>query len=213
MTKKLYWDDRLLDHCQAQVIFKNNNRIMLDQTIAYAFSGGQESDYGSIGGYPIREAIKKENDIIYDIGNNNLNVGDEVEVKIDIERRKKLIKLHSLGDIVLQIIIKKIPDMDEHRIGAHVSEDKVRIDFNIDFNISSLFPYIQDELKKLREDNLAMEFGFIDESKGIRYWTLPGYPHTPCGGTHIKRTSELNEVILKRKNIGKNKERIEMSFI
>ena len=31
-----------------------------------------------------------------------------------------------------------------------------------------------------------------------------------CGGTHIKRTGEVGTIVLKRKNVGKGKERIEI---
>lgn len=32
----------------------------------------------------------------------------------------------------------------------------------------------------------------------------------PCGGTHVKSTDEIGKVKLKRKNIGRGKERIEI---
>jgi alanyl-tRNA synthetase len=32
----------------------------------------------------------------------------------------------------------------------------------------------------------------------------------PCGGTHIKKTGEIGAIALKRNNIGKGKERIEI---
>ena len=33
----------------------------------------------------------------------------------------------------------------------------------------------------------------------------------PCGGTHLSRTGEIGPIALKRVNIGKGKERIEIS--
>ena len=43
-----------------------------------------------------------------------------------------------------------------------------------------------------------------------RYWEVPNFARVPCGGTHLKRTSEVGKLSLKRKNIGKGKERIEV---
>ena len=51
---------------------------------------------------------------------------------------------------------------------------------------------------------------FSDESNEIRYWEIEGFAKIPCGGTHIKRTSEIGAIRLKRNNIGGGKERIEI---
>ncbi|WP_230369886.1 hypothetical protein [Paludibacterium denitrificans] len=32
----------------------------------------------------------------------------------------------------------------------------------------------------------------------------------PCGGTHLRRTGEVGTLQLKRKNVGKGKERVEI---
>ena len=44
----------------------------------------------------------------------------------------------------------------------------------------------------------------------MRYWEIEGFARVPCGGTHLKRTGEVGNIALKRKNIGKGKERIEV---
>ena len=64
MTKKLFWKDPYQTTCTAKVTQINGNIIMLDQTIFYAFSGGQESDSGTINGIKVINATKigdKEN--------------------------------------------------------------------------------------------------------------------------------------------------------
>jgi len=32
----------------------------------------------------------------------------------------------------------------------------------------------------------------------------------PCGGTHVRRTGEIGPILLKRDNIGRGKERVEI---
>lgn len=211
MTKKLFCEDPYLFENTAVVTSVNGDDVTLDQTVAYAYSGGQESDYGTIGGYQILEARKDGKEIIYTLDNHDLNVGDEVAVKIDGERRYRLMRLHSCGDIVLQIMLKKHPDLE--RIGAHVSEDKSRIDFDMDFNISTLFDYIDEELERIIAEDYEIIKGFIDEENQVRYWKMTGYGPVNCGGTHIKKTGELEKIKLKRRNLGKNKERIEMMLV
>ncbi|HAE50502.1 MAG TPA: alanyl-tRNA editing protein, partial [Tistrella mobilis] len=46
-----------------------------------------------------------------------------------------------------------------------------------------------------------------------RYWEVEGVARVPCGGTHLRRTGEVGAITLKRVNVGKGKERIEMRLV
>lgn len=208
MVRKLFWEDPYQTQCQCKVTAKYGDVVRVDQSIAYAFSGGQESDYGTIGGYQILDANKRGLDIEYTLEPNDLEVGDEVEMKIDFDRRYKLMKNHFLGDLILLIIRNRIDEGE--RIGAHVSEEHSRIDLAIDFNISTLFDHILEEVNRIKEGGYEIETGYTDVATQIRYWQIEGYKGR-CGGTHIKNTNELGNITLKRKNLGKNKERIIMA--
>lgn len=207
--EKLFWKDAYLKECNAKVVAVKDNKVRLDRSVAYAFSGGQESDEGTIGGFEIIEAIKIDNDIEYVLDDHNLKVDDNVIVKIDWNRRYRLMRLHFLGDLVLQMILKRHPEVE--RVGAHVSEYKVRIDFLMDFNIRELFDDLMKELNEIIENDYPIELGFKDEENEIRYWKMQEYSEK-CGGTHIRSTGELNKVKFKRDKVGKNKERIEILF-
>ena len=50
----------------------------------------------------------------------------------------------------------------------------------------------------------------IWEQNEKRYWKVEGFAKRPCGGTHLKETGEVGKLRLKRKNIGKGKERAEI---
>ena len=51
---------------------------------------------------------------------------------------------------------------------------------------------------------------FSDELTERRYWKISAFSQVPCGGTHIKRTGEIGQIHLKRRNRGKGVERIEI---
>jgi Ser-tRNA(Ala) deacylase AlaX len=70
-VKKLFWGNPYLTELKANVTSVNNNVITLDQTIAFAFSGGQQSDSGTIEGFQIIEAKKEGKEIFYTIENNH----------------------------------------------------------------------------------------------------------------------------------------------
>lgn len=50
-VKKLFWENPYLTELEAKVMSVNNNIITLEKTLAFAFSGGQQSDSGTIGGF------------------------------------------------------------------------------------------------------------------------------------------------------------------
>jgi len=211
MTNKLFWDDPYQTSAVSKVSSVDDNIITVEDTIFYAMSGGQESDSGSFNGIEVLEAKKQNDDILYTFQKgHNFKVGDSVEIKIDWERRYKLMRLHFSAEVVLEIINKilKVPI----KIGANISPIKARIDFELVESISGLLPQVNIEAKKIFDANSEIISDFSDESKTRRYWEVKGFSKVACGGTHLKRTGEVGEIQLKRKNIGKGKERVEISL-
>ena len=49
MTRKVFWEDPYLTQLETRVTSVKDNDITVEQTIFYAFAGGQESDHGTIG--------------------------------------------------------------------------------------------------------------------------------------------------------------------
>ncbi|CZO41432.1 alanyl-tRNA synthetase [Legionella pneumophila] len=47
----------------------------------------------------------------------------------------------------------------------------------------------------------------------MRYWEIEGFSKVSCGGTHVKSTAEVGYITLKRSNVGKGKERIEIYLV
>lgn len=210
--EKLFWEDPYLKEINARVISVNGNVITLDKTIAYAFSGGQASDSGTINGYKIIEAKKFGKEILYTIDpRHNLEVNDEVIVKIDWDKRYKIMKLHFAAEIILELIYQNFNRPE--KIGANITEDKARLDFKWDGNISKIFPFLENRAREIIESNFDIVSQFSDEENEMRYWEIEGFAKVDCGGTHIRKTGEVGDIILKRgKSLGSNKERIEISL-
>jgi Ser-tRNA(Ala) deacylase AlaX len=208
--KKLFWEDPYLKEINARVISVNDNVITLDKTIAYAFSGGQASDSGTINEYKIIEAKRFGKEILYTIDpNHNLKVNDEVIVKIDWDKRYKIMKLHFAAEIILELIYQNFNRPE--KIGANITEDKARLDFKWDGNISKIFPFLENRAREIIESNFDIVSQFSDEENEMRYWEIEGFAKVDCGGTHIRKTGEIGDIILKRgKSLGSNKERIEI---
>lgn len=209
MTIKVFWQDPYLTELETHVQTVNGNRITLKETIFYAFSGGQESDYGTIGDYPVLEAKKEDKEIFYTLQEGHrLQVNDLVKIKIDWERRYQLMRLHFAAEVVLELVCQQFPDIV--KIGAHIAADKARIDFEWNQNISAFIPSLQQDAQKIIDSDQKIISSFSDEANERRYWKINEFSQVPCGGTHIKKTGEIGIIRLKRVNPGKGKERIEI---
>lgn len=209
MTRKLFWTDPYLTRLETRVALVEGRDVRLEETIFYAFSGGQESDAGSIGGHAVRDARKDGADIVYSLDQSqNLQTGDPVTVLIDWDRRYRLMRLHFAAELVLELACRRLAGAE--KIGAHIAADKARIDFRWDDNLGPLLPTLAADASAIIAADRAIVSAFSDEATQRRYWELPGFARVPCGGTHLRRTGEVGAIALKRRNVGKGKERIEV---
>ncbi|HJW57366.1 MAG TPA: alanyl-tRNA editing protein [Burkholderiaceae bacterium] len=210
MTRKLFWDDPYLRMLDTTVETVMDDCITLRETIFYAFSGGQESDAGTIGGHAVLEARKDGLQIVYRLADGyGLRAGDPVRIEIDWERRYRLMRLHFAAEVVLELFSHALNAVGTaEKIGAHIAADKARIDFQWPQNIALLFPQITAAAQKLIDSDQPIISSFDDETGQRRYWEVPGFARVPCGGTHLKRTGEVGVLSLQRKNVGKGKERV-----
>ena len=209
MTRKMFWEDPYLTEIKTNITGVNGNEVTVDRTIFYAFSGGQESDHGSIGTHRVIEARKDGKEIIYTMEDDHgLQPEDCVTMTIDWERRYRLMRLHFAAEILLELVYRMLEGIE--KIGAHIAQDKARLDFRWHENISGIFPELENAAREIVEDDRGIESAFSDEASERRYWKVEGFGCVSCGGTHLRRTGEVGKFTLKRNNIGKGKERIEI---
>jgi len=137
-VKKVFWENPYLAEIEARVKSVEGDIVTLDQTIIFAFSGGQQSDSGTIGGFEIIEAKKEGKEIFYTLEqNHNLKTNQTVNVKINWEKRYKLMRLHFAAELVLELVYQQYNHPE--KIGANITADKARVDFLWKGNISSIF--------------------------------------------------------------------------
>lgn len=180
--KKLFWEDPYAT-CNETVLETVNGRdVNLRESVLYAFSGGQESDAGTINDIPVHRAEKSSRSILY-----------------------------FAAEIVLWLFMQTFPGVE--KIGAHISQTKARLDFSLPQSIKGVLPSIQADAEELIRIGVPITGAFSDEEKERRYWEVPGFGSLPCGGTHPRSTGEIGPIRLARNNIGKGKERVEISLV
>lgn len=209
--KKIFWDNPYQQTLNTKVASVDGNRILFEETIAYSFAGGQESDVAYVNDIPIIDS-KMEGNLIYYIlpEGHGLSKGDTVTMVIDWPRRNRLMRLHFAAELILEIVTQKF---HLQKVGAHIAETKARIDFTSSENISPKLEQILAEYNAIIESDKPIEKGYSNVENQRRFWKIDGFAEVPCGGTHVKSTGEVGFVTLKREHPGKSIERIEIRLV
>lgn len=209
--KKVFWDNPYQRNLTTSVLSVSGNRILFEETIAFSFSGGQESDKAYVNGLAITNSEIDGNLIYYILPEGHgLTLGDKVTMEIDWPRRYRLMRLHFAAELILELVTRKL---GIEKIGAHIAEMKARIDFIYDKNISYILDSILAEYNEIIARDEPIKTGFSDVVNQRRFWEIEGFSKVPCGGTHVKSTAEVGSITLKRVNIGGGKERIEIRLV
>ena len=231
ITSEIFRDDPYKKECEAQILDFGDNWIILDQTVFYAEGGGQLGDTGLIkaGQQEIQiENTIKENDLIKHIFNSKFDfeIGDNVTCIIDWDRRYKLMKMHTSLHLLCSLVNAKVT-------GGSVGDGKGRLDFNLDFKPNK--EELKDNLNDLIQGNHDITISWISAQEldknpnlvktmsvlpprtngSIRMVRIgDNIDYQPCGGTHVKNTSEIGLVeINKVENKGKLNKRVAISLV
>ena len=212
LSRKAFWDNPYLRQASATVLELEGTEVLFDKTIAYHFSGGQESDKATVNGIPILNSRMDGFNIRYTLpSEHGLSIGDKVVMEIDWDRRNKLMRYHMLCELVLAITNRhfgNIPNDVELRpeqidkvgivkVMARMTDSSAYVDFDHP-NLSTHLSTIQEELNRIIDADLPIEKGYLNEEQQERYWRIPGLALIPCGGTHVRSTGEVGRAILKR---------------
>ncbi len=192
---------------------KDEGAVVLTTSPFYAESGGQIGDSGIIefdsGSFIVQDTQKHDKAIIHYglVQDGNISVGNDVEAKIDIERRQAIMLNHSATHL-LHASLKNV--LGEHVIqkGSYVGYDRLRFDFSHEKNVS------QQELNEIenmvnteiRNNNPAETklMGYEDAvSSGavalfgekydeeVRVLSFGDFSIELCGGTHVSRSGDI----------------------
>lgn len=230
VTKKIYYEDFRLAECKAKVLQKDNNRIILDQTVAFPEGGGQEGDRGIIilnnkeipfvdtkkgvgrvlhlEDFPTIQVDTPVYHFVNEEQMDEIILGEDVIVQIDIAHRIKTTALHSALHIALMAATERMPNKVKTIKGCSITDEYGRLDF---FTSERFTPEDIDWLNKRVNEIISQDYP-IDSyhhqiEKEAWYWKCNDFV-CACGGTHLKRTGEAGTAYIKRKNVGKSTERL-----
>lgn len=209
MTFKLYEEDHYLKEFDGIVVHINERNVELNRTAFYPESGGQAGDIGLLNNEKVVDTKYIDNKIVHIMENDHkFNINDIVFGKINWDRRYKIMKLHTASHLMEYFLWKRFGYMK--RLGSKVDEKKDRADYEYEGRLHQV------NLKKVeKETNKFILKGYpviiSVDNYGIKKWRC-GPVEMHCAGTHVKNTSEIGLISLKRRNPGRGKERIETSL-
>jgi len=209
LIKGIFFESNSVD----KAIQGQDVQIILDQTSFYGESGGQVGDTGTITRdgteIYIDKVIRKKNIFLHcgTVKKGEICRNQLVETRVDKSNRAKAESNHTATHL-LQSALKLVIDESVSQRGSLVAFNKLRFDFNSPQSLSEKqilkieslvnswilenHPIVVKNMDKddaLKAGALAM-FG---EKYGdvVRVVDVPGVSMELCGGTHVRRTSEV----------------------
>jgi alanyl-tRNA synthetase len=216
-TKKIYFDHACLGELEAKIleigIDENGNYVVFDKTIFHPQGGGQPADKGYLEKnnrqYTITllAAPRNPQEEPYFIkhyyeGEANFLKGEKVIQIINMEKRLLYSRLHSAGHLIEDAVRQIFPSMKGIR-GNHFPNGQAFVVFTgeIPFDIQDSKEKISNLVNQLAKKNLVIK---IENSSQIRTVKIGDFLPHPCGGTHVKNTSEIGEITIR--NIKKDRD-------
>jgi misacylated tRNA(Ala) deacylase len=233
----LFREDAYLKTTTAAVTYSGPEGLRFDRTIFYPTGGGQPGDTGLLrwsgGEIKIIDAQKFRQeggpeDVLHITDATSLPAaGDKVEMVLDWERRYAHMRMHTCLHLLCSIL------KGAAVTGGQVGADKGRLDFNLPSCAVEKEVITQELNRLINEDLQVSEKWITDEelaNKPELVRTMSVMPPTgsgkvrlvrigegvdlqPCGGTHVRRTSEIGAVeAVKIENKGKQNRRVALVF-
>ncbi len=236
MTDFLFRDDSYLQSTPATVIeVTGDGGIVLDRTVFYAASGGQPGDSGTIkradgSVIVIATAVHPEGDKTRIVhvpaeGQGVVEVGEAVTAGIDWARRYRLMRMHTALHLLSVVFPFAVT-------GGSVGEDKGRLDFDMP-EVPEDLPALEAALNGLVAGKHAVTQEWITDAEmaanpdliktmnvkppmgqgRVRLIRIGDVDLQPCGGTHVRNTSEIGRLALgKIEKKGKQNRRVSVVF-
>ncbi len=234
MTRALYNDDAYRTEARAAVVAIGPGGIELHQTIFYPLGGGQPGDSGWLtmaDGQRLRIAETRRDKATGSILHlpegdaSSLCTGMSVTLEIDWARRHCHMRMHSALHLLSAVVRHGVT-------GGNLSDTVGRLDF--DTNGDMLDPnFIEHELNRLVAEDRPITNRLISGGElaaqpeliktlsvkppmhlpCIRLVEIEGIDLQPCGGTHVRRTSEIGELrVAKVESKGARNRRVVLAF-
>ena len=207
MTERLYYNDCYLREFQARVVevADDGRRVWLDRTAFYPSSGGQPFDVGMLGGVAVRDVVDEDGRVAH-VLERAISAGD-VAGEIDWTRRFDHMQQHT-GQHLLSAVFDELFGIGtvSFHMGAAVS--------TIDVSAAALEPKqverVEERCSEIIAEARPVLITFEDATADLglrkasertgtlRIVSINGLDRSACGGTHVRSTSEIGPIEIRK---------------
>ncbi len=234
-TDCLFRDDSYLRNCDAAVVGLTEQGLVLDRTVFYANSGGQPGDRGTLktdAGIEIAietavftDPSKTLVSHVIPAGVARPEPGERVVAAIDWETRYRRMRMHTALHLLSAVLPFPVT-------GGSVGDAEGRLDFDIpeagldkDEITHKLADMIASDAavttRWITDEELAANPSLVKTMSvkppmgtgRVRLVEIAGLDLQPCGGTHVRRTTEIGAVrVTQIEKKGKQNRRVRIAF-
>ena len=199
---------------EGEVIWQEDNLVVLKKTGFYPTSGGQLHDLGSIDGVPIKEVRKVGAVVVHILENPLPTKRRRVRCVIDMHRRRILMSHHTATHVV-NAAAREVLGPHIWQAGAEKTLEKARLDITHYDSLTReqleaierraneiVYQNIAVTIETLPRDIAEQRYGFtiyqggaIPE-KNLRIVSIDDIDIECCGGTHAHRTGDIGPILL-----------------
>ncbi len=208
MTRRLYHDDSYLRRFDATVLaittHQDRPAIVLDATAFYPEAGGQLGDRGTIGGATITDTQELDDGTIVHLFTGEAPSGT-ISGELDWGRRRQHMAQHTAQHLLSGALLDRAQAATQ---SARLGESALTIDVTRDRIPDADLAKAEDLANDLIDDDLAVRAWFPTAAElpgiklrrdpkvtaDIRVVAIGDFDFSPCGGTHVARTSQLSSV-------------------
>ncbi|MCX8186673.1 MAG: alanyl-tRNA editing protein AlaXM [Sulfolobales archaeon] len=231
MSELIYLEDSYVKEFSASVAELLNEGVVLNRTAFHPRSGGVANDLGAIFKdgvkYEVVDVVFNDGKVLHVIkgGTSGLGVGDVVVGVIDWGRRYRLMRLHTAAHILAAIFYR---DYNALITGGNVYPEYAYDDYSLDVFDRSVFEDVVRKANDVVKSDVEVKIYWLDRDEALRIpgvvklaskmppdvsrlriVEIPGIDVQADGGPHVRRLSEVGEIVLTNiENKGKKRKRL-----
>jgi alanyl-tRNA synthetase len=221
-TDRLYYTDCYLREFEARVLrsepVPNGFKVYLDRTAFYPTSGGQPTDFGTIAGLQLLEALDEGEEIAHLLP--QAPEGESVSGIIAWARRFDHMQQHT-GQHILSAAFERLGDYKT--VSFHLGEESSTIDLDSDRLGARQLEEAEDAANQVVFENRPVRISFQPAGEAsrmdlrkptsrageVRLVEVEGFDLSACGGTHVNRTGAVGLILLRKVERMKGLTRVE----
>jgi len=206
VTERLYYTDPYLTRFTAAVVGQSSDgrQVYLDRTAFYPTSGGQPHDIGTLGGIPVLDVMDEGDRIAHLLAQPLAATRDAAGI-IDWPCRFDHMQQHTAQHL-LSAVCESL--LAAHTTSVHFGDATSTVDLDSNAVSEPQLVAIEHRANELIMEDRPVTIAFedADQAQGLRkasrragtlrIITIEGVDKSACGGTHVRRTSEIGSLLV-----------------